>query len=86
MNVQRIPPSEPLLAKLPSGREYHTSAPYIPPVLDEDVHDKMRALPNPGDGGFDEKEDDSDDRGSDPEPVGAFPGTKSEYSGGLSYY
>ncbi|OCL09951.1 hypothetical protein AOQ84DRAFT_397114 [Glonium stellatum] len=87
MGVQLIPPSESLLAGMPSGREYHTPKTYIPPALDEDVMARMRAPPDPSDAAFEGDEDDSGDENNNrSSPVGAFPGTKGEYSGGNVYY
>jgi hypothetical protein len=80
MTMQIIPLSGPLLASMPSGREYHTPQEYILPELSEDVLAKMRAPPDPGDLSL--YKDDNDDSGSEeeqPDPVGAFPGTGSEY-------
>ena len=88
INVQLIPPSDPLLATMPSGRDVHTPKTYVPTSLAEDILIKMRAPP-------DEEELTADaSRGSDSEdedrkaqdPVGAFPGTKGQYTGGDSSY
>ncbi|KAL8778880.1 MAG: hypothetical protein Q9213_007195, partial [Squamulea squamosa] len=49
INTQLIPPSEPLLAGMPSGREIHSSTPYAVPELDAVVLEKMRAPPDPDD-------------------------------------
>ncbi|KAJ5355213.1 pH-response regulator protein palC [Penicillium cataractarum] len=47
INTQAIPPSAPLLASLPSGRDIHTPpAPYKPASLDEDQLARMQALPD----------------------------------------
>lgn len=43
VNVQIVPPFEPLLAAMPSGREYHTPKPYSPPIMDEIELGRMRA-------------------------------------------
>lgn len=88
IGVQTVPPSEPLLAAMPSGREYHNHLqPFHPPALDEDVVARMRAPPDPSDSGFVGDEDDSNDEDdSKGDPVGAFPGTKGVYAGGSSYY
>ncbi|OJJ46196.1 hypothetical protein ASPZODRAFT_159753 [Penicilliopsis zonata CBS 506.65] len=46
INTQIIPPSGPLLANLPSGRDIHSPpGPYKPPLLDEDQLVRMRAPP-----------------------------------------
>ncbi|KAF2436454.1 hypothetical protein EJ08DRAFT_578699 [Tothia fuscella] len=87
VNVQIVPPSEQLLASMPSGREYHTPKPYQAPSLDEDVIARMRAPPDPADLSFQSTEDDSGTEDElQPEPVGAFPGTKSDYAGRSTYY
>ncbi|KAF2118539.1 pH-response regulator protein-like protein palC [Lophiotrema nucula] len=87
VGIQLIPPSEPLLASMPSGREFHRPEPFIAPALEEDVIIRMRAPPDPGDTGFEGEENDStDDEARVEAPAGAFPGTKAEYSGGASYY
>ncbi|KAK4636101.1 pH-response regulator protein palC [Fulvia fulva] len=82
INVQLVPPFEPLLANMPSGREYHTPQPYVPPTLDQDVFVRMRAPPEPEEAVFRGEEEDSGDEegyGGVVEPVGAFPGTGEEY-------
>lgn len=90
VGIQAIPPIEPLLASIPSGREYHTPKPYKLPTLDASIITRMRAPPDPSDPGFAGNEDDSadeDDRlagGAD--PVGAFPGTSDDYAGDRNYY
>lgn len=87
VGIQTIPPSEALLANMPSGREYHTPRPFVTPALEEDVIIRMRAPPDPADTGFEgEQGNSSDDDLTPNEPVGAFPGTKGDYSGGTSYY
>ncbi|KAL8644233.1 MAG: hypothetical protein Q9210_007356, partial [Variospora velana] len=85
INTQLIPPFEPLLASMPSGREIHSLKPYVPPELDAGALEKMRAPPDP-----DEARaliDDGDDSSDEDVPArsdlpGAFPGrstTGSEY-------
>ncbi|KAL2352308.1 pH-response regulator protein palC [Cryomyces antarcticus] len=87
VNVQLVPPAEPLLASMPSGREYHTPKPYHPPTLDANALARLRAPPDPSDrgltGGGDDSSDDDEGRS---EPIGAFPGTRADYAGGSSYY
>ncbi|KAL2130099.1 hypothetical protein VTI74DRAFT_6900 [Chaetomium olivicolor] len=55
MLTQPIPPTGPLLAQMPSGREIHTIKPYQPPLLSTEVLEAMRTLP-----------DRSDEFGNDP--------------------
>ncbi|KAF2209335.1 hypothetical protein CERZMDRAFT_47229 [Cercospora zeae-maydis SCOH1-5] len=92
INVQLVPPYEPLLARMPSGREYHTPQPYQPPSLDPDVLAQMRAPPEPDEKAFRGDEEDSGNEGiygEGNEPVGAFPGTAGDYgprAASNSYY
>lgn len=83
--MQLIPSSEPLLASMPSGREYHTTKMFVVPALDEDALVRMRAPPDPNDA-FKGEEDDSADEDDRAPPAGAFPGTKSDYTANTSYY
>ncbi|KAH7399382.1 pH-response regulator protein-like protein palC [Pyrenochaeta sp. MPI-SDFR-AT-0127] len=80
VGVQLIPPSEPLLASMPSGRDPHTPKMFIIPALDEDSLVRMRAPPDPSEA-FKGEEDDSADEDERSPPAGAFPGTPS-----TSYY
>lgn len=82
MNVQLVPPFEPLLAGMPSGREYHVPKAWDPPALSSDVLVRMRAPPTPGEKAFRGEEDDSggEDGYARVEPVGAFPGTGNDYT------
>lgn len=95
MNVQVVPPFEPLLAGMPSGRDYHKSVPdYVPPKLDSVTIRSLRAPLGPDDIAFRGNEIDSDGDentyadNSANEPAGAFPGTGAEYraSTAQSYY
>lgn len=90
IGAQLIPAYEPLLASMPSGREYHTPKVFKIPTLDEDEVAKMRAPLDLNELSLEGGEDDSDE-GETPgtgEPVGAFPGTKSNYPGssGTGYF
>lgn len=72
------------MSSMPSGREIHSLKLYVPPVLDASVLESMRAPPDRADDyGGDET---SDEEAESPEPVGAFPGTKGDYSGSSNYY
>jgi hypothetical protein len=81
---------------MPSGREYHSTKPYIPPALEEDVIIRMRGPPDSRDTVFEGEEDpdSTDEEESLREPVvspvplgiGAFPGSQGEQSRGESYY
>jgi hypothetical protein len=81
MNVQAVPPFEPFLANMPSGREYHTPQVYQPPTMDSSTLAQMRAPPDPAELAFrgDEEDSGGEDSHGRSEPVGAFPGTANEY-------
>ncbi|KAM7207657.1 hypothetical protein V8F20_001924 [Naviculisporaceae sp. PSN 640] len=82
--TQAIPPTGPLFAQMPSGREIHTIKPYQPPLLDAYVLEAMRAPPDASDdvrGGGDSSDGDDDTLVGGP-PVGAFPGTYGDYAAG----
>jgi hypothetical protein len=72
------------MATMPSGREIHTVKPFAPPVLDASILESMRAPPDRADdyggGGSSDEEEEKQD------PVGAFPGTKEDYSSSSNYY
>lgn len=65
VNVQRVPPSAPLLAQMPSGRDIHVVKPMNAPTLDPTLLEAMRAPVDPLDeladednyGGGDSSED-----------------------------
>jgi len=84
VNVQLVPPFEPLLVSMPSGREYHLPQPYSPPTLDAESLARMRAPLDPEDRAFRGDEDDSGGEeefgGRVGDPVGAFPGTGGDYA------
>ncbi|PNS18576.1 pH-response regulator protein palC [Sphaceloma murrayae] len=87
INVQAVPPFEPLLAQMPSGREYHTPTPYSPPTLPPEVLNSMRSPIDPSQGVYTGMEDDSGDEEAVAPPVGAFPGTERQYNASsASYY
>lgn len=81
MNTQHIPPINSLLSKMPSGREIHTIKPYSPPQLERDVLDAMRAPPD-GEDDVGNEWSSGDETKVDETPVGAFPGTSADYTGG----
>ena len=90
INVQTIPPSEPLLASMPSGREYHTPKSYKPDPLDSATLASMSAPPDPSRPAFTGNEEDSGDEVSNFRPQvsntpGTFPGSSAEHSSG-DYY
>ena len=89
INVQTVPSFEPLLANMPSGREYHTPQPYQPPTLGSGTLAQMRAPPDPSEHAFrgDEEDSGGEETYGRKEPVGAFPGTEDEYRRATgSYY
>lgn len=72
------------MASMPSGREIHSLKPFVPPTLEVSVLESMRAPPDRADDyGSDLS---SDDERNEQEPVGAFPGTKGDYSSSSNYY
>lgn len=87
MNTQSIPPSDPLVATMPLGRDVHSSKPFVPSCLDDDTLARMRAPPDVDELGDDSGES-SDDEGEKAQGdlPGAFPGSSSTTSNGESYY
>lgn len=89
INTQLVPPFEPLLAGMPSGREIHVSKPYVPPELDADVLEKMRAPPDPQDERalMDDGNDSSDEEVPAENGVpGAFPSKPANGYAASEYY
>jgi hypothetical protein len=87
--MQIIPPFESLLSNMPSGREYHQRQDYQKPMLEEDALARMRAPPDPVDSSrYRDPTQDSDSEDEDEDPVGAFPGTRNDYtpSSSSTYY
>ncbi|KAK4693716.1 hypothetical protein P7C71_g3734, partial [Lecanoromycetidae sp. Uapishka_2] len=88
INTQLVPPSDPLVAGIPSGRNIYTTKPFISPTLDEDTLARMRAPPDregmANDGG-DSSSDDGDKTQQNSLP-GAFPGSSVAPSNEDSYY
>lgn len=83
-----IPPSDPLVANMPLGRDIHSAKSFVPPSLDDDTLTRMRAPPD-----VDEMSDDDDDESGSDEGEkaqaglpGAFPGSSSTPSNDNSYY
>lgn len=86
INSQIIPPWESLLATAPSGRNIHSSKLFVPPCLDVDVLERMRAPPDEDDTDLacdDESTEENDIRDN---PPGIFAGGASTKSGEASYY
>ena len=71
------------MSSMPSGREIHSMKPYIPPFLEASTLENMRAPPDRAD---DYGDASSDEDSKKQEPIGAFPGTKDDYSSSYSYY
>lgn len=80
INTQVIPPHAPLLAQLPSGREFHKVPKYEPPALQPGV---LAGLRGPADGDEDIERDSDSDEESERQVVGAFPNGD---SGSNAYY
>ena len=84
INVQLVPDWKPLAAGLPTGRAMPAKTSWIPPSLNEEELGKMRAPPE--DEVYMANDDSSDeDLPMKSQPVGAFPGTGSNY-GRDEYY
>lgn len=66
------------MASMPSGREIHALKMFVPPSLEPSTLEAMRAAPDRADD-FDSG-DSSDEEKQGNGPVGAFPGTKHDYS------
>lgn len=82
-----VPPSGPLVTNMPTGREIHSTQPYVPPNLDAEVVAQMRAPPDPDEGpdvGESGSSDEEDGKQQSTLP-GAFPGSSNPASG-ESYY
>jgi hypothetical protein len=87
MNVQVIPPSEPLLSRLPSGRELVAPTAFQPPSLSRDELALKRAPPDPNDLEFQGNEDDSSDEDAAAVEIsGAFPAERSQTTSSSFYY
>jgi hypothetical protein len=95
VNVQLVPDWKPLVAAMPSGRDALSPKAWVPAALGEEDVVKMRAPPEVGaeeDGGESSDEEDSGTSSRagarERDPVGAFPGTRNEYRGGIDnvYY
>lgn len=75
---------------MPSGREIHSSKPYVPPELDADVLEKMRAPAEPDESRvlMDDENDDSSDEDVPGESglPGAFPGRPASSAAASEYY
>jgi len=78
MLTQVVPPTDPLLAQMPSGREIHTLKPFQPPLLDATTLEAMRAPPDRSDeaGAYPSSDEETLAHAT---PVGAYPGTQGDY-------
>lgn len=79
MNTKAIPSINSLLAKIPSGRDFHSVAEYEPPVLDKSILDAMRAPPDVNDDFARDMSSDDDIKSPESPSIGAFPGTTGDY-------
>ena len=88
INTQLIPPSEPLVANMPLGRDIHSTKAFVPPTLDEEMLVRMRAAPErdaeAGAIGDDDSSDEERERKT--LPPGAFPGASGSASNDSPYY
>ena len=86
INTQLIPPSDPLVASMPSGRDIHSAKLFTAPSLDLDALSRMRAPPDAD--AMDADDDSGSEEGekSQASLPGAFPGSSSTTSNDNSYY
>ncbi|KAK3362246.1 hypothetical protein B0T25DRAFT_523844 [Lasiosphaeria hispida] len=85
MFTQIVPPTGPLLAQMPSGREMHSVKPFQPPMLSAATLEAMRAPPDRSDESGNYASSDEETL-TDGTLVGAFPGTQGEYRTGTPNY
>ena len=88
MNTQIVPPSGPLIANMPSGRDIHSTKSFVPPTLDADTLAQMRAPPDRNNTASDGSDSSSDEETRAPGSThlpGAFPGGSTS-TAGESYY
>ncbi|KAK3310133.1 uncharacterized protein B0T15DRAFT_506834 [Chaetomium strumarium] len=85
MLTQPIPPTGPLLAQMPSGREIHSIKPFEPPLLAPDMLEAMRAPPDRSDE-FGDYPSSDEETAVDPSPGGTFTGRSSDYRTGTPGY
>ena len=84
INTQLIPPSDPLIANMPSGRDdVHVIKAFDPPSLDESTLAQMRAPPDGDVIGKDDSSDEDEERTMAP---GGFPGGSSNAFDESPYY
>lgn len=72
------------MGAMPSGREIHSLKQFAPPTLDPSILESIRAPPDRADEYGSEAS--SDEEKLEGNPVGAFPGTKADYSSSSNYY
>ena len=84
INTQLIPPSDPLVARMPSGRDIYSSKPFVPPSLDDDTLARMRAPPDVDEMVDNESSSDEGEKAQGGLP-GAFPGSSSTASNDTYY-
>ena len=88
INTQLIPPPDPLIASMPSGRDVHSEKAFSPPTLDEESLARMRApLGRDAEIDVDANGDSSDDEvEARIAPPGTFPGSSGSTSNDNAYY
>ena len=88
INTQLVPPSEPLIATMPLGRDIHSIKAFVIPIPDEQMLVRMRAPPErdadkSAMGGDDSSDEEREGKSS---PPGAFPGTSGSAFNDSPYY
>ena len=86
INTQLIPLSDPLVANMPLGRNIHSTKPFVPPSLGEDILAHMRAPPDVGEMGDDDSSSSDEDGKAQRDLPGAFPGSSMDQANENSYY
>lgn len=85
INTRLIPPSDPLVARMPLGRDIHSAKPFVPPSLDDNTLARMRAPPDVDEMVVSDSNSDEGEKAQGGLP-GAFPGSSSTASNDDSYY
>ena len=88
INTQLIPPSDPLVANMPLGRDIHSMRVFVPPTLDEESLARMRAPPEreAEDGAIGDDDSSDEERGGKTSTPGAFPGETGNAFNDSPYY
>lgn len=86
INTQLIPPSDPLIANMPLGRDIHAAKSFVLQTLDDDTLTRMRAPPDLNDVDDDNKSSSDEGEKSQSGLPRSFPGSSSAATQEDSYY